>query len=181
MSSVLRGFSQISRTAGVLVSLTSSTKLFLDYTQGTATAYEGLRSLTSANGVLRIDGSTIVFDTAKNAVTALTAGVANYFTYTSANETADTTLFREMGKNIYIFVQNNTGGVPELFCVLTRVQAMQGFGAEGDGVLPIAAGSGGAGAGLVTGYLATWSANPAGSVGNSIPVGVARTGFGHAF
>jgi hypothetical protein len=180
MSSVLSGISQNSRAGShLVVYMASATYFVADATQGTATLAEGLRSSVGATaGVVRADGTNITFDTAANAakyITAatnptVTATALTGFTIAPAVATQGT-MYRDMGKNIYIHVIA-ANGVPLLFAIMTRVETVAGPAAEGESA-------------PTTGYVATWANQTlSASAGSTVPfvkIGVARIGSGHAF
>jgi len=175
MSSVLSGISQNSRSGTQLVTLSANGFFFSDATIGSATLLEGLTAVTAANGLVRATGTNIVFDTATNliAATALGGSLANY---TTRYATVLGTLFKDMGKNIYVFVQGSGAQPPLLFCVLTRVMQVSGQASTGsDSTGKTEQDSAGR-----MGYVVTWSAHSLGA-GGATAVVVARVGHGHAF
>jgi hypothetical protein len=194
MTSVLSGISQNSRSGSHLVVFAASTSYFLpDLVQGTTTLAQAFAtSAGTTAGVVRADGGNIVFDTTGHAAAycggfvnaaAVTTAITNY-TQTAQALPAGTVL-RDIGKNIYVYV--NTNGVPALFCVLTRVDIVNGAVTEGESANNGAAGATGTTTLTLngTGYVATWAAATAVTAGNTtggtVKIGVARIGSGHAF
>ena len=166
MSSVLRATSQISKSSGSFVTLVTTGFIWTDVTVGSATLLEGLTAVTAANGLVRATGTNFVFGTAAQAIAAgaLGGGPAGY---ASRFPTVVGKVYRDLGKNIYIYVQGASGTAPPLlFVVLTRVMQMSADStdlSEGD-------------AGQV-GYIITWSAYPTAPTN----IAVARVGSGHSF
>jgi len=194
MTSVLTGVSQNSRSGSHLIVVAASTSYFLpDLVQGTTTLAQSFAtSAGTTAGVVRADGGNIVFDTTAHAA-AYCGGFVNASAQTTAitnyTQTAQAlpvgTFLRDMGKNLYIYV--NTNSVPALFCVLTRVDVMNGALTEGESANIGAAGATGTTTLTLNGvgYVATWSAATAVTVGNitggTVKIGVVRAGSGHAF
>jgi hypothetical protein len=106
-------------------------------------------SFTTATGATRAN-TQIFFDTFSNAQSALTDG----------NDLEDYALYRDMGVAFQIYVGTS------LIAILNKVQLL---GANANGQTE---GVGGVQPTYNTGYVVTWSAEPA-----SIPVGVSRTGY----
>ena len=116
---------------------------------------EAVNALTvGTGGVASINGSVVTYTTFALARDALgdSAGEALV-----AGE-----FFEDLGKNLYVYFLNN--GVATRAIILTKVRriltASTSDGANGN-----------------IGYVVTWSANPTGSTGTAITVGVVRTSY----
>ena len=167
MSSVLRATSQVSKSSGSFVTLVATGFIWTDVTVGTTTLVEGLTAVTAANGLVRATGTNFVFGTAAQVVATGVLGALAPAGYATRLPTVVGKVYRDLGKNIYIYVQGSSGTAPPLlFVVLTRVMQMSADStdlSEGD-------------AGQV-GYIVTWSAYPTAPTN----IAVARTGSGHSF
>jgi len=194
MSSVLTGISQNSRASSHLVVVAASSAYFIpDLVQGTTTLAQSFAtSAGTTAGVVRADGGVIVFDTTAHAAAycgGFVNGAAQTTAITNYTQTAQAlpvgTFLRDMGKNLFIYV--NTNSVPALFCVLTRVDVMNGALTEGESANIGAAGATGTTTLTLNGvgYVATWTSATGVTAGNStggtVKIGVVRAGYGHGF
>jgi hypothetical protein len=176
MSSVLSGISQNSRSGNLLVTLSANGFFFSDATIGSATLLEGLTAVTAANGLVRATGTNFVFGTTTQVVAASALG-GSLSSYTTRYASVLGTLFKDMGKNIYIFTQGSTGATPPLlYLVLTRVMQVSGQTGTGSDSNNLTEQDS---AGRM-GYMVTWSANSTVSAAANNLV-VARIGHGHGF
>ena len=168
MSSVLRGTSQVSKSGGSLVTLVNTGFIWTDVTNNSATLLEGLTAVTAANGLVRATGTNFVFGTAAQVVATGVLGALAPAGYATRLPTVVGKVYRDMGKNIYIYVQGSSGTAPPLlFVVLTRVMQMP----TGDST-DLSEGDAGQ-----AGYIVTWSAYPT----SPTNITVARVGSGHSF
>ncbi len=168
MSSVLAAPSQVSSRTGYFKVGASPTGKFL---------YENLPGtslVTGTNGVVATDNNIIQFSTYALAVAAFQTGGAGL--PPSATLTAGN-FYRDMGKSIHVEV-NPTGNAQGAYRVatFTKVQLYSGAniqsseGVGGASTTPSATPA--AGNEYNTGFICTWTANPA-----SIPCDVSRTGY----
>lgn len=127
-------------------------------------------------GVVAIQGNNIFFDTYTNAQDFITAPDSNGNLGTTVT---DGDLYRDMGQTINIFVGQYRSDNIQHVATLTKVQRYTADGQTTEGVtgksLSLASGAPPASNNYFTGYLVTWSSNPAESGG--IPVGGSRTGY----
>jgi hypothetical protein len=176
MTSVLTGVSQIPRSGSQLLTVATTGFFFSDATIGTATLLEGLTAVTAANGLVRATGTNFVFGTTSQVVAATALG-GSLASYTNRFATVVGTVYKEIGKNIYIFTQGSTGATPPLlYLVLTRVMQVSGQASTGSDSNNLTEQDS---AGRM-GYVVTWSANSTASAAPNNIV-VARVGHGHAF
>ena len=126
-------------------------------------------------GVVAIQGNNIFFDTYTNAQDFITAPDSNGNTSATV---VDGEIYRDMGQTLNIFVGQYRSDNIQHVATLTKVQRYTTDGQTTEGI------TGGlfsnatvppAGNNYRTGYLVTWSSNPAESGG--IPVGASRTGY----
>lgn len=124
-------------------------------------------SVGSPAGVTAVNGSSIYFNSYTNVTSWLSGATAVSIT--------DAMIFRDMGKTLTIYVQQekSTGGyIYNEVLNVTKAQLITTPGQASEGVT----GNTSTGAGNTKDYntvfLVTWSANPA-----SIPIGVTRSGF----
>ena len=176
MTSVLSGISQNSRAGNQLLTVATTGFFFSDATIGTATLLEGLTAVTAANGLVRATGTNFVFGTTTNVVAATALG-GPLSGFTNRFATVVGTVFKDMGKNIYIFTQGSSGATPPLlYLVLTRVMQVSGQTSTGSDSNNLTEQDS---AGRM-GYIVTWSANATASAAPNNVV-VARVGHGHSF
>ena len=176
MSSVLSATSQISRSGSQLLTLATTGFFFSDATIGSATLLEGLTAVTAANGLVRATGTNFVFGTTTQLVAATVLG-GSLANYTTRYATVVGTVYKDMGKNIYIFTQGSTGATPPLlYLVLTRVMQVSGQTGTGSDSNNLTEQDS---AGRM-GYMVTWSAHSTASAAPNNIV-VARVGHGHSF
>ena len=175
MSSVLSATSQISRSGSQLITLAATGFFFSDATIGSATLLEALTAVTAANGLVRATGTNFVFGTTTQVVAAAVLGGS----LSGVNRFATVlgTVYKDMGKNIYIFTQGSTGATPPLlYLVLTRVMQVSGQATTGSDSNNLTEQDS---AGRM-GYMVTWSAHSTASAAPNNIV-VARVGHGHSF
>ena len=147
MTSVLRATSQVPKGGDYFVVYQASL--------GNGMLMEANLPTSSSTGYQSNVGTSFVFNTAANANTAITNGVA-----AGAYLEGDT--FVDLGKKYYIYVNGNVGGIPMIYAVLNKVRRI-GDAATAGGLY-----EGGDGA---IGYIVTWSAAP-----GTTPVVAIRSG-----
>lgn len=140
---------------------------------GTTTAsflYDPIPFVVGQNGVIRIDGGNVFFNSYANAQAFFNTPIpTNYFTV------GQTDYYRDLGKTIQIYVQRQVQQfyVYDHVLTLTHVQAYYPTSNTGltEGVTSTVINGE---INYITGYVATWTANPDDTTG--IPVAVARVG-----
>lgn len=137
-----------------------------------------LKFTVGVNGVVKIDGNNIYFNTYQNCV--------NFFqspgSYgNNSNTILSGEIYRDMGQTYNIFVGQYRNQNIQHVATLTKVQKYTTDGQTTEGVtgnvFVNASGSPPIGNNYRTGYLVTWSSNPDETPGVGIPIGASRTGY----
>ena len=135
-----------------------------------------LKFTVGTNGVVRIDGNNIYFNTYLNCVRLLqTPGSYG----NNSNTIISGDVYRDMGQTYNIFVGQYRSDNIQHVATLTKVQKYTTDGEKTEGVTGGVLNTAGAppvANNYRTGYIVTWSSNPDSTPDAGIPIGVTRTG-----